>query len=158
MFGVMSVDLLPGPSEVVTLADSSGKPEFIAADMLAQAEHGGDSVMGFITDSEKLLDAVQAEVKAQIKTLSRQKQLSGSLKKGCWLILVETLDDGVQIVNDFAPEHLSLITRREKRSSQKLQHQVRFLSETTHRLPWVIFARARVMNCQLVAQESRFPV
>ena len=114
MFGVMAVDLLPGPSEVVTLADSSGKPEFIAADMLAQAEHGGDSVMGFITDSEKLLDAVQAQVNSQIKTLSRQKQLSGSLKKGCWLILVEKLDDGVKIVNDFAPEHLSLITRREK--------------------------------------------
>ncbi|NNE90162.1 MAG: histidinol dehydrogenase, partial [Verrucomicrobiales bacterium] len=77
MFGVMAVDLLPGPSEVVVLADSSGKAEFIAADMLAQAEHGPDSVMGFITDSEKLLDDVQTAVRRQIKTLSRQDQLKG---------------------------------------------------------------------------------
>ncbi len=114
LFGVVAVDLLPGPSEVVTLADSSGKAAFIAADMLAQAEHGGDSIMGFVTDSEKLLDAVKAEIDSQIKTLSRQKQLRKALKDGAWCVLVENLDEGVELVNAFAPEHLSLITRREK--------------------------------------------
>lgn len=114
LFGVVAVDLLPGPSEVVTLADSSGKAEFIAADMLAQAEHGGDSIMGFITDSEELLEEVNAEIKKQIKTLSRQTQLSRALKEGAWMVLVESLEDGVDLVNAFAPEHLSLITRREK--------------------------------------------
>jgi len=114
LFGVVAVDLLPGPSEVVTLADSSGKANYIAADMLAQAEHGGDSIMGFITDSEKLLEEVNAEISSQIKTLSRQMQLKKALKDGAWMILVESLDEGVGIVNAFAPEHLSLITRREK--------------------------------------------
>lgn len=114
LFGVVAVDLLPGPSEVVTLADSSGKAKFIAADMLAQAEHGGDSIMGFVTDSDKLLEQVQAELKSQIKTLSRQSQLKKALKEGAWCILVERLEDGVDLVNAFAPEHLSLITRREK--------------------------------------------
>ncbi len=114
LFGVVAVDLLPGPSEVVTLADSSGKAKFIAADMLAQAEHGGDSTMGFVTDCEKLLAAVQAEVKSQIKTLGRQAQLKRAIKEGAWCVLVEKLEDGVNLVNAFAPEHLSLITRREK--------------------------------------------
>jgi len=114
LFGVVAVDLLPGPSEVVVLADKSGKAKFIAADMLAQAEHGGDSIMGFITDSEELLEEVTAEVDRQIKLLSRQAQLKKALRDGAWAILVESLDQGVQLVNDFAPEHLSLITRREK--------------------------------------------
>ncbi len=114
LFGVVAVDLLPGPSEVVALADSSGEASFIAADMLAQAEHGGDSVMGFITDSEKLLNEVKTEVDSQIKELSRQSQLKGALKQGAWMILVEKIEDGIDIVNAFAPEHLSLIVRREK--------------------------------------------
>ena len=70
--------------------------------------------MGFVTDSEKLLEQVQAEIKSQIKTLSRQPQLKKALKAGAWCILVEKLEDGVDLVNAFAPEHLSLITRREK--------------------------------------------
>lgn len=114
LFGVVAVDLLPGPSEVVTLADSSGNAAFIAADMLAQAEHGGDSIMGFVTDSEKLLKAVNAEIESQIQTLTRQTQLKKALKEGAWMVLVEKLDDGVALVNAFAPEHLSLVTRKEK--------------------------------------------
>ena len=114
LFGVVAVDLLPGPSEVVTLADSTGNPAFIAADMLAQAEHGGDSIMGFVTDSEKLLDAVNAEIERQIQTLSRQMQLKKALKDGAWMVLVEKLEDGVDLVNAFAPEHLSLIAKKEE--------------------------------------------
>lgn len=114
LFGVVAVDLLPGPSEVVVLADSSGNPAFIAADMLAQAEHGGDSIMGFVTDSEELLGKVQQEIDLQIKKLTRQAQLKKALKDGAWCVLVETLEDGIDLVNTFAPEHLSLITRREK--------------------------------------------
>ena len=114
LFGVVAVDLLPGPSEVVVLADKSGNAKYIAADMLAQAEHGGDSIMGFVTDSEELLEKVQAEVDRQIKELSRQDQLKKALKYGAWCVLAESLDEGVDIVNAFAPEHLSLITRREK--------------------------------------------
>lgn len=114
LFGVVAVDLLPGPSEVVVLSDESGKAAYIAADLLAQAEHGGDSGMGFITDSEALFDEVQKEIGEQVKTLSRQAQLTKSLQDGCWMILVENLEDGVKIVNGYAPEHLSLVTSREK--------------------------------------------
>lgn len=112
-FGVVSIDLLPGPSEVLILADQSGNAAFIAADILAQAEHGKDSMAGFLTDDAALLDAVVAEVEAQSKTLSRQAQLAPVLEKGVFCMLVRSLEEGARLVNDFAPEHLSLITTRE---------------------------------------------
>jgi len=112
-FGVVSIDLLPGPSEVLILADKSGNAAFIATDILAQAEHGKDSMAGFLTDDAALLDAVVAEVESQSKTLSRQAQLAPVLEKGVFCMLVSSLEEGARLVNDFAPEHLSLITTRE---------------------------------------------
>ncbi len=113
-FGVVSIDLLPGPSEVLILADKSGNPAFIAADILAQAEHGKDSQAGFLTDSAELLEAVIAEVERQSQTLSRQAQLGPVLEKGVFLILTPSLEEAARLVNDYAPEHLSLITEREE--------------------------------------------
>jgi len=112
-FGVVSIDLLPGPSEVLILADHTGNPAFIAADILAQAEHGKDSQAGFITDDAPLLEAVVAEVEKQSQTLSRQAQLGPVLEKGVFLMLAATLEEGAKLVNAYAPEHLSLITERE---------------------------------------------
>ncbi len=112
-FGVVSIDLLPGPSEVLILADKSGNPAFIAADILAQAEHGKDSMAGFLTDDAALLDAVVAQVGEQSQTLSRQAQLNPVLEKGVFLMLIPSLEDGARLANDFAPEHLTLITTRE---------------------------------------------
>lgn len=112
-FGVVAVDLLPGPSEVLILADASGDAACIAADILAQAEHGKDSQAGFITDDPALLEAVLAEVQRQAETLSRQEWLRPVLDKGVFLILVPSLEEGAELVNQYAPEHLSLITERE---------------------------------------------
>lgn len=112
-FGVVSVDLLPGPSEVLILADKSGNPAFIAADILAQAEHGKDSQAGFITDDAELLEAVVAQVRQQMQSLSRQAQLGPVLEKGVFLMLAPSLEEGARLVNAYAPEHLSLITDRE---------------------------------------------
>jgi histidinol dehydrogenase len=114
MFGLVAVDLLPGPSEIVVLADDSANPAFIAADLLAQAEHGPDSEIGLITDSESLIEKVEGEIVFQSATLTRQGPLREVIKERCWLVLVEKLEDGVEIVNEFAPEHLSFISRREK--------------------------------------------
>lgn len=112
-FGVVSVDLLPGPSEVLILADRSGDAACIAADILAQAEHGKDSQAGFITDDPALLESVLAEVQQQAQTLSRQDMLRPVLEKGVFLVLVPSLEEGTELVNQYAPEHLSLITERE---------------------------------------------
>ncbi len=113
VFGVVSVDLLPGPSEVMVLADKSANPAFIAADLLAQAEHGKDSGVVFLTDDEGLLSGVLAEIETQGAKLTRQAMIRSVLDKECFLILVPSLEEGVELVNEYAPEHLSLITERE---------------------------------------------
>lgn len=113
LVGAVSIDLLPGPSEILIISDQSGNPDYIAADMLAQAEHGGDSVVGFVTDSKNLLDKVAKSIERQLALLSRGKIIRDVLKTGTFLLHVETFDQAVAISNTFCPEHLSLITADE---------------------------------------------
>jgi histidinol dehydrogenase len=115
VFGQVAIDLLPGPSEILVLADASANAAWIAADLLAQAEHGKNSVMLFVTNSAPLLKRVEQELARQLATLSRQEHLGPVLEKDAVLILVKSLKDGVVLANDFAPEHLSLITKDDAR-------------------------------------------
>ena len=112
-FGQVSIDLLPGPSEVLILADKTANPAFIAADFLAQAEHGKDSGAGFITDDAGVLDQVLQQIEAQAIRLGRQAMVQSVLDKGGFGVLVPDLDAGVRLVNEYAPEHLVLVTERE---------------------------------------------
>ncbi len=114
LVGAVSIDLLPGPSEILILADRSGNADCIAADILAQAEHGGDSVVGFLTDSKVLLGKVIKAVEKQSRSLSRSSIIAEVLKKGTFLYHVKSLKQGMELVNDFAPEHLSLIVEQEE--------------------------------------------
>ncbi len=118
VFGQVAVDLLPGPSEILIIADSSANPAWIAADMLAQAEHGHGSCVVFVTNSARMLAEVQREFDAQLKQLSRQTHLA---EVSTFLVLVKSLKDAVQIANDFAPEHLSLVAK----DDEKLAAQIR---------------------------------
>ena len=115
MVGAVSIDLLPGPSEVLVISDASGDPVCIAADLLAQAEHGGDSVVGFVTNSSRLLKQVEKEVARQLKRLSRAEYIGESLRKAGFAVLVRSIDDAIKICNEFAPEHLSLVVKDERR-------------------------------------------
>lgn len=108
LFGAVGIDLLPGPSEIMVLADHTANPAFIAADILAQAEHGKDSRMLLATPCRELLTAVQTQIKHQITTLPRAEIARESLRTGCWLVLTKDLDQAVDIANGWAPEHLSL--------------------------------------------------
>jgi len=121
LVGAVAIDLLPGPSEVLILADKTANPEFVAADLLAQAEHGGDSVVGFITDSKTLLGKVVKAVERQLETLSRDKIIRDVLKQGTFLLHVKSFDDAIAISNDFAPEHVSLICAGEKKRLAQLR-------------------------------------
>lgn len=114
LVGAVSIDLLPGPSEILIVADKSGNPDFIAADMLAQAEHGGDSVVGFATNSKALIGKVQKAIEKQLVTLSRGKIIRDVLKKGTFLLHTKSMAEAIALCNDFAPEHLSLIVEDEK--------------------------------------------
>ncbi|MEO7331990.1 MAG: histidinol dehydrogenase [Minicystis sp.] len=111
VFGQVAIDLLPGPSEILVLADASANPAWIAADLLAQAEHGKGSSILFVTNSAKLLKAVEREIATQLTTLRRQEHLAGVIDHDCALILVKSLKDAVSIANDFAPEHISIVTK-----------------------------------------------
>ncbi|MGB0292115.1 MAG: histidinol dehydrogenase [Luteolibacter sp.] len=114
LVGAVSIDLLPGPSEILIVADKTGDPDFIAADMLAQAEHGGDSVVGFVSNSKALINKVQKSIDKQLKTLSRAKIIRKVLKKGTFMLHTTSISAAINISNDFAPEHLSLVVEDEK--------------------------------------------
>ncbi len=113
LLGAVAIDLLPGPSEVMVLADESAHPVYVAADLLAQAEHGGDSVIALVTTSESLLEQVEAEIARQVTQLSRSQYLSEVLAQRATCLLVDSLEEGADIVNSFAPEHLVLVVRPE---------------------------------------------
>jgi len=121
LVGAVSIDLLPGPSEILILSDKTGNPDYIAADILAQAEHGGDSVVGFATDSKALLGKVVKAIDKQVPTLSRGKIIRDVLKTGTFLLHLKSFEEGVAISNAFCPEHLSLISASEKKWLPKIR-------------------------------------
>ena len=110
VFGPVSVDQLPGPSEILVIADADANPAWIAADLLAQAEHGANSIIGLLTDSESLLAAVESAVALQLSKLQRQAQLGPVLERDAFLCLVHNLEQAAAIADAFAPEHLSICT------------------------------------------------
>jgi len=114
VFGMVAIDQLPGPSEVMVLADDTGHAAWIAADLVAQAEHGHGSQAVLVTPSRKLAAAVAAEVAAQLGTLSRQEYLEAALKTGGFIVVTADLDQAVAVANAYASEHLSLIVQNEK--------------------------------------------
>ncbi len=120
VFGVVAVDLLPGPSEVVVLADATANPAWVAADLLAQAEHGHGSTVGLVTTSKRLLQQVADEVDSQAATLSRGSFLREVIEKNTFLVLARSLNDAIRIVNDFAPEHASLAVADAKKIAARL--------------------------------------
>ena len=109
--GAVAIDQLPGPSEIAVVGDDTARAEFIAADLLAQAEHGAGTQVLFLTASAKLLASVEAELARQSTELLRSKHLGEVLEKGCTLVLVEDVGEAIGIVEDFAPEHLSLVIK-----------------------------------------------
>lgn len=121
LFGLVAVDLLPGPSEIFVLADSSAHADWIASDLLAQAEHGGDSQIAFATTSLRLLESVRDELNSQAKRLKRRKQISEVMKGGTSLVLLRSIRQGIELANDFAPEHLSLIVKNKEEVLPKLK-------------------------------------
>ncbi len=112
LVGHVAIDLLPGPSEVLVLADDTANPKFAAADLLAQAEHGsGHERVWLVTTSSKLLKAVEKEIAKQLPKLARREFIKRALDNNSWLIQVKSLDHAVALVNQLAPEHCEVMTR-----------------------------------------------
>jgi histidinol dehydrogenase len=112
LFGRVGIDLLSGPSELLVVADNTAEPAFIAADLLAQAEHGsGYERVWLVTTSEKVLVETQAEIQKQISKLQRGEFVRRALEKGGVCVLTKDMTQAVAITNQFAPEHCELMVK-----------------------------------------------
>ena len=108
VFGRVSIDMIAGPSEILVIADGKSNPVHVAADLLSQAEHDKLASAVLVTDSEKLAQAVQAELERQLSLLPRQEIARASIENNGKIIVAETLMAGIEIANEIAPEHLEL--------------------------------------------------
>ena len=115
----VAIDMPAGPSEVLVLADESADPRLIAYDMISQAEHGGDSVAGLITTSEKLAKAVEENLAKLAASTERSEKISESLSKYGFIVVCDGIEEMVALSNQFAPEHLEVMTNNAKRDSRQ---------------------------------------
>jgi len=116
----VAIDMPAGPSEVLVLADDSADARLIAYDMISQAEHGGDSVAGLITTSEKTALQVQENLAKLAVSAPRGEKVSESLEKYGCIIVCGSTDEAVALVNRFAPEHLEVMAADAKVLAEKL--------------------------------------
>lgn len=110
VFGVVDIDSIAGPSEIVVLADDTADASYVAADLLSQAEHDEMASAILVTPSKELAEAVQAEVARQLDTLPKRDIAAQSIRDNGAILTVATLEEGVKAVNELAPEHLEIIT------------------------------------------------
>jgi histidinol dehydrogenase len=124
LVGHVAIDLLPGPSEVLVLADeSAGAAEvtYAAADLLAQAEHGsGHERVWLITTSGKVLKAVEKEIARQLPKLSRREYIEKALADNGWLIQVKGMDEAIALANRLAPEHIEIMTKKPRAVAEQI--------------------------------------
>jgi histidinol dehydrogenase len=122
VFGTVGIDMIAGPSEVLILADKHGNPDWIAADLLAQAEHDTAAQSILITDDVSLADAVEKAVTAQLATLPRAAVAGASWRDFGAVIVVRNLDDAIPLVDAVAPEHLEIETQDPDRLAAKIRN------------------------------------
>lgn len=115
----VAIDMPAGPSEVLVMADESANPAFIAADLLSQAEHGGDSQVIFVTNNENLIDLVEQQVEAQLIQLPRQEIARQALDNSR-LILLKDEKEMISLTNQYAPEHLILSVRNDEKVAEQI--------------------------------------
>ncbi|MBQ9461353.1 MAG: histidinol dehydrogenase [Clostridia bacterium] len=108
LYGVVDIDMIAGPSEILVLADESADPKFLAADLMSQAEHDRLASAILVTTSQDIADRTVAELERQVQTLSRREIIEESLTNYGVIIVCDTMDKAVEMANDLAPEHLEV--------------------------------------------------
>ena len=109
VFGLVSIDMIAGPSEILVIADGKSNPAHVAADLLSQAEHDKLASAVLVTDSEELAQAVAEEIEKQLPLLPREEIARASIDNNGKIIVAENLMQGIEISNEIAPEHLELM-------------------------------------------------
>jgi histidinol dehydrogenase len=149
-----AIDMPAGPSEVLVIADETANPVFIAADLLAQAEHGVDSQSILVTTSAQIAEQTLAELKKQLPVLPRA-EIAGKAIDNSYIVVTNTLDEAMQFSNEYAPEHLILATENWQAITNKIinagsvflgnltpESAGDYASGTNHTLPTSSFAKA----------------
>ncbi len=111
VYGKVDIDMLAGPSEVMILADENANSEYIAADLLSQAEHDPRAIPVLAATSSKLIENVSLELEKQLATLNREEIARKSLNQNGLIIKVDDIETGIELVNRYAPEHFELVTK-----------------------------------------------
>jgi histidinol dehydrogenase len=115
----IAIDMPAGPSEVAVIADETCIPAFVAADLLSQAEHGADSQVILVSISEDTIDKVNSELKKQLAQLPR-KELAQKALENSKAILVKTVEEGIDLLNEYAPEHLIIACKNEEQIGESV--------------------------------------
>ena len=158
VFGKVGIDMIAGPSEVLIIADKTGNPDWIAADLLAQAEHDASAQAILITDDEELAGAVERAVEAQLARLPREKIAAASWRDFGAMILVRDLDEALPLVDAIAPEHLEIAAadaERTRRSASAMP--ARSSSARTRRRRSAITSPAPTTCCRRRARRASPP-
>ena len=122
VFGQVAIDMIAGPSEILVVADKDANPDYVAADLLSQAEHDKLASAVLVTDSMELALAVQASIEAQLQTLARQEIARTSIDNNGKIIVADTLDAAIEIANTIAPEHFELCVENPFDYLDKVRH------------------------------------
>jgi len=122
LFGVVGIDLLAGPTEILIIADDSADPALVATDLLGQAEHGPDSPAWLVTTSRRLGEAVLAEVERQLAALPTAEIAGRAWRDYGEIVVVEDDDEAIAVCDDYAPEHLEVMTRRDDYYLERLRN------------------------------------
>lgn len=109
VFGLVDIDMIAGPSEVLVVTDEKANPKYIAADLMSQAEHDKLASSILVTTSERIVDEVNKELKIQIETLKRKDIIEYSIQNFGAAIIVKNLDEAFELSNEIAPEHLEIL-------------------------------------------------
>jgi histidinol dehydrogenase len=122
VFGEVDIDMIAGPTEIVVLGDGSVSPVFVAADLLSQAEHDEIATSLLITTNSNYATRVEGEVRKQVLKLKRKAIASESIKKRGLIVLVRNMEEGIDLVNEIAPEHLQICTSDADKLVSKIKH------------------------------------
>ncbi|MFC2050240.1 histidinol dehydrogenase [Chloroflexota bacterium] len=121
-YGTVGIESLPGPSEIIIIADDTANASFCAADLIAQAEHDPQASAILITTSPKLAKDIDSEIKKQLAKLERQPVAAEAIKSQGMIIIVNNINEAIELVNLYAPEHVSLMLRNAASYIQKIRH------------------------------------
>src|SRR5690625_1039744 len=122
VFGDVAIDMIAGPSEICVVADETAPVEFVAADLLSQAEHDEDAVPIFVTTSDEIAKSVAIEVEKQLAALPRKNIAAKSVANNGKIFVAESLEEVFIIVNDIAPEHLQLMIKNASEHLSNIRH------------------------------------